>query len=188
MKKVFFDLETTGVMHWKNGIHQIAGLIEIDGKVVEEFDLKIQPNPAALIEKEALDVAGITQQDLATYMPFKQGYLTFTELLSKYCNKFDKKDKYFLYGYNNAPFDNQFLRAFFVQNGDQYFGSWFWANSVDVMVLAAEHLLAQRAEMENFKLHTVAKQFGIEVEDEKLHDGMYDIYLTKKIYETISNK
>ena len=40
--------------------------------------------------------------------------------------KFDKKDKFFLVGYNNASFDNQFFRAFFVQNNDMYFGSYFW--------------------------------------------------------------
>jgi len=27
MKKVFFDLETTGVKHWRNGVHQLAGVI-----------------------------------------------------------------------------------------------------------------------------------------------------------------
>lgn len=36
-KLFFFDLETTGVKFWKNGIHQIAGVIEIDGEVKEEL-------------------------------------------------------------------------------------------------------------------------------------------------------
>ena len=34
MSKLFFyDLETTGVKHWKNGIHQISGRIVIDGEL-----------------------------------------------------------------------------------------------------------------------------------------------------------
>jgi DNA polymerase-3 subunit epsilon len=45
MKLFFFDLETTGVNPGKNGIHQISGEIVIDGKTMERFDFKVQPNP-----------------------------------------------------------------------------------------------------------------------------------------------
>ena len=33
-----------------------------------------------------------------------------------------------------ASFDNQFLRQWFADNGDQYFGSWFWPNTLDVYI------------------------------------------------------
>jgi DNA polymerase-3 subunit epsilon len=42
MKYFFFDLETTGTKYWKNGIHQISGLIEIDGEIKEKFDFREQ--------------------------------------------------------------------------------------------------------------------------------------------------
>lgn len=45
MKVVFFDLETTGTLVNKHGIHQISGMIVIDGEVKETFDFKVQPNP-----------------------------------------------------------------------------------------------------------------------------------------------
>ena len=106
-------------------------------------------------------------------------------MLGKYVDKFNRKDKFFLVGYNNAAFDNNFLRGFFLQNGDEYFGSWFWSNSVDVMVLASNYLLDRRAEMENFKLSTVAKFLNIAVEDDALHDAQYDIELTKLIYDIV---
>lgn len=35
MKVVFFDLETTGTLVNKHGIHQISGMIVIDGEVKE---------------------------------------------------------------------------------------------------------------------------------------------------------
>lgn len=39
MSKLFFyDLETTGACSYRNGIHQISGEIEFDGKIVETFD------------------------------------------------------------------------------------------------------------------------------------------------------
>jgi DNA polymerase-3 subunit epsilon len=40
--------------------------------------------------------------------------------------------------------------------------------------------------MENFKLCTVAKHFGIVTDEEKLHDAFYDIQLTRAIYEYIT--
>ena len=53
------------------------------------------------------------------------------------------------------------------------------------MVLASHHLASRRYEMKNFKLATVAKFMGVNVDDEALHDAFYDIYLTKEIYKII---
>ena len=72
-----------------------------------------------------------------------------------------------------------------IQNGDKYFGSYFWSNSIDVMVLATLRLLGVRPTMENFKLMTVAKTVGVQIDESKLHDAMYDIYLTREIYNRI---
>ena len=59
-KLLFFDLETTGVKFWRNRIHQIGGIVDIDGQEAERFDIRLALNPAATIEQEALDVAGVT--------------------------------------------------------------------------------------------------------------------------------
>lgn len=61
MKLFFYDLETTGVNPGRNGIHQISGMIVVDGEVKETFDFKVRPNPKATIEKSALEVGGVTQ-------------------------------------------------------------------------------------------------------------------------------
>ena len=184
-KLFFFDLETTGVKYWKNGIHQISGAIQIDGEIVETFDIKVQPYKAAIIEDEALAIAGITRDDLKAYMPMNVAYKQIIDILGKYVNKFNKKDKFHLAGYNNASFDNQFFRAFFVQSGDQYFGSWFWSDSIDVMVLASNRLKEERASLENFKLATVATYLGIAIDESRLHDALYDIELTRKIFNIV---
>lgn len=186
MKLVFFDLETTGTNPGKHGIHQISGQIVIDGVIKETFDFHVQPNPKALIEDEALKVGNVTREQILAYPPMQQVYQEFVSMLGKYVDKFNKKDKFFLVGYNNAAFDNQFLRGFFLQNGDVYFGSWFWSNSIDVMVLASAYLATRRPEMENFKLSTVAKTLGIVVNDDSLHDAMYDIELTKAVFDIVT--
>ncbi len=185
MKLLFFDLETTGTNPGRNGIHQISGSIVIDGKHIQDFDFHVQPNPKAVIEDAALQVAGVTREQVLAYPPMQQVYQEFVAMLGKYVDKYDKKDKFFLVGYNNAAFDNQFLRGFFLQNGDQYFGSWFGSNSIDVMVLASAYLADRRADMENFKLSTVAKFLGVSVSDDSLHNALYDIELTRAIYDIV---
>lgn len=186
MKILFFDLETTGVNVAKHGIHQISGEVIIDGEVKESFDFKVQPNPSAEIVKEALDVAGVTEAQVKAYPPMYSVYQQMTTMLNKYVSKYDKKDKFFLAGYNIASFDNQFLRAWFLQNGDKYFGSYFWPNCLDVMILATPFLADKRTQMTDFKQGTVAKTLGIEVDDSKLHDAAYDIYICRAIYEKIA--
>ena len=160
-KILFFDLETTGTNPAKHGIHQISGKVVIDGVVKEELNIHVQPNPQAIIEDEALQVAGVTREEIATYVPFNVGYGQFVSIIEKYVDRYDKSDKFFLAGYNVAAFDTPFLRGFFLQNGDKYFGSYFWSSTIDVMVLAIYALMDERAKMENFKQGTVAKQLGI---------------------------
>lgn len=184
MSKLFFyDLETTGVKFWKNGIHQISGAIVIDGVGVEKFNFKVRPFDGCLIEEEALAVGGVTTEIVKSYTDMKTVYKQLVEMLSKYVDKYDKKDKFHLVGYNNASFDNQFFRAFFVQNNDQYFGSWFWSDSIDVMVLASMNFKDERNTMADFKQKTVAAKCGIFIDESKLHDAEYDIELCIKIYE-----
>jgi DNA polymerase-3 subunit epsilon len=185
MKLLFFDLETTGTNPGKNGIHQISGEIVINGETKERFDFKVQPNPKCLIEQQALDVAGVTREQVLAYPPMIEVYNQFVAMLGRYVDKYKKTDKFFLVGYNNAAFDNQFLRGFFLQNGDTYFGSWFWSNSIDVMVLASARLADRRPEMKDFKLATVAKFLGVNVDENSLHDADYDIFLTKSIYDIV---
>ena len=187
MKQLFYDLETTGTMYWRNGIHQFSGMVVIDGEIKETFNYKVCPNPKADITEEALQVAGVSKEEILQYPPMQEVYSEFVQMLGKYVDKYDKTDKFFLCGYNNASFDNQFLRAWFVQNGDNYFGSWFWSSAIDVMVLATQALMEVRSRMLNFKLCTVAQTFGIKIEEEKLHDAMYDIYPTYEVYKRITN-
>lgn len=187
MKIFFFDLETTGLLYWKHGIHQISGMVDIDGEVKESFNFNVQPYPTAAIDPDALKVANKTAEEIQAYPAIQKVYQNIIEMLAKYVDRFNKQDKFFLCGYNNASFDNAFFRAFFVQNFDNYFGSYFWSSSLDVMVLATHYLLKKRKAMLDFKLKTVAVQMGIEVDESKLHDATYDIELTREMYYIITN-
>ena len=190
MNKLFyFDLETTGLSFTKCAIHQLSAIIEIDGEVKEIIDLRIKPFEGAIIDSKALDIANITTEQINAYDNERTAYNDLTYILSKYIDKYDKKDKFFLVGYNNASFDNNFLRQFFGRNNDKYFGSWFWSGSLDVFILSAQALKNQRQTMPNFKLSTVfEKVTNKKVNESELHDALYDVRLTHGIYKELTKQ
>lgn len=187
MKIFFYDLETTGTNYLEHGIHQISGVIVIDGVFRGKFDFHVAPNPKKEIDVKALDVAKVTREQVEKYRSMKEAYDKIIEMLGVYVDKYDRTDKFFLAGYNNASFDDNFFREWFRQNGDEYFGSWFWGNSLDVMVLASQYFAEERYKMEDFKLSTVAKKCGVKPRKESLHNAMYDIYLTTEVYKKVTN-
>lgn len=188
MKLFFFDLETTGLDHKTNGIHQLSGSIDVNGVECLKFNIKMAPPSDLIVEDAALKIAGVTKDDIMKYPSYEEAYKTLIRMLYKFVDKYNNGDKFFLVGYNNAAFDNQFLRSFFAKNNDKYFGSWFWSNSFDVMVLASYLLKDRRSTMRDFKLKTVAAALGIEVDESKLHDAEYDIDLTKKMFYKFHNE
>ena len=185
IKKFFFDVETTGLSWRRCAIHQIAIIIEINGKVEDKLDWKVRPFEGAEIQPKALEVGDVTEKQIQGYPEDTEVYHNLLDLLGDYVDKFNKMDKFHLCGYNNRYFDDRFLRAWFERMNDFYFGSWFWADSLDVMVLASQHLIKERHKMKNFKLGTVAEYLGVEVQSDRLHDGLYDVEITRDIYNII---
>lgn len=182
IKSIYLDVETTGLSK-QNGIIQLSGIIVDDGKEKEKFDFRIKPFENDVIEDRALEVSGIKREALhrEPYREPGEVYNDFVGILGKYVDKFKKQDKFHFIAYN-ANFDNQRLRDFFDKIGDKYFGSWFFYPYLDVMTMAATALAGERDGMSNFKLNTVAKKLGIDVDESRIHDAMYDIYLTRAIF------
>lgn len=185
MKILFFDTETTGVDPKVNAIHQLTGALEIDGVIVWEFDYHIRPFENAVIVPEALAVGGVTLEQIMEYDLAGTVYSNFVTNLDKHCDRFNKKDKIFLCGYNSAAFDNAFLRAMFDRNWSKYFGSYFWSSPLDVFILASFKLMKIRPYLPDFKQGTVAKALGIEVDESKLHNAKYDLQILMEIYRKL---
>lgn len=171
--KMFYALETTGTDPRKNGIFKISGLIEVNGAIAERFSYKVQPNPKATIEAEALKRSGVTELDILGYPSMSDVHLAVIAMLGKYVNRFDPKDKIWLVGFNNRGFHDDFFRRWFTQNGDEFFGAWFWPESLDVLVLACQYLGTRRWGMPSFKFPRVAKTLGIEIDESKEFDSEY---------------
>ena len=185
MKRLFLDVETTGLDPVRCGLWQIAASVHLLGKPAEKLVFEFAPFPGDLIQAAALAVNGKTIEGLRQLVPAQEGFKTFKNLLESYVDPFDPLDKFVCYAYN-APFDLGFLRAWFEKNGSKYLNSYFWHPPIDVMVLAAEFLREERASLPNFKQGTVARYLGLEFNEGALHDALADLELMERIYERVT--
>jgi DNA polymerase-3 subunit epsilon len=185
IKKFFYDVETTGINWRRCSIHQLSAWIEIDGVVVEKLNLLIKPHPKAEIEQTALDICKVTEEQIQAYSSMEGQFQVLLATLKRYVDPYSKGDKFFMVGFKNASFDDDFLKKYFELMNSKFF-FYFYANSIDVSCLAAQYLINIRSSMPSFKLHRVAKTVGIHVDEERLHDADYDVYLTREVYNTVS--
>lgn len=187
MIDVYYDTETTGTNYKRNSIIQLSGIIEKDGREVKRFDYSIKPHPKAVIEQEALHINGHKEEDFPNYLDMSVVHNRLIAVMSPYVDRYNPKDKAWLIGYNNRGFDDFFLRKFFELNGDKYIGSWFWNDTIDVLVLASQKLKSKRAYLKDFKLKTIAEFLGVLVDPEKLHDSLYDVIITRECYKILTD-
>ena len=130
MKICYFDTETTGLNPVTQDMIEIACIIEVDGVVKDEFEVKCQPFDYDTIDMSALEACGTTIEELRTRMMPQEAYKIIINHFGKYINKYNKSDKFFPAGYNTR-FDIDFLYNFYKKNNDQYYGSWFnWKGRV----------------------------------------------------------
>jgi len=180
-KKIYFDLETTGLDPIINGIIQIAGIIEVDGKEVEEFNMKLKPFELDVIEEEALKVSGTTREEIKTFEDPNLVYAKITSIFNKYIDKYNRDDKFIVCGYN-VRFDINFLKEFFVKNGDNYLFSYFGQPKDPFPVIQYLSAIGKIISTNN-KLSTICEYFKIDIKD--AHDAMVDIKATKTLIEKI---
>lgn len=183
-KLLFLYVETTGTDPARHAIIQLSGIVEIDGEVIEAFHYDLKPFPGDLVTKEALKINGFTMEQLRAFPDAMEGYKKFKAMISKYINVYDKADKFYIVGYNSR-FDDSFLRELYRKCLDAFYGSCFWWPAIDVSNMAAFYFIETRKEFKNFKLETVAKAAGIEVDKDKLHGSAYDIEITRKLFKKL---
>ena len=182
MKILFFDTETTGLDPIKQDIIQIAGLVEVDGKIVDEFDLSCQPFSFENIEKQALETNHKTIEELKTFIGPKLVKETFCGILGKHCDKFDRSDKFYPAGYN-VKFDIDFLAQWFKKCGDNYLGSWINWRALDPYPFLCAMDFKREISLPDYKLSTVCGHFGIDITG--AHDALSDIKATRQIIKKV---
>lgn len=186
-KKIcYFDTETTGTDPVKNGLIQVAMIIEIDDEVVTEQSWNVHPHAGDVIEDRALEVNKIDRETLKTYPEPSAVHREIAMVLGNHVDKFDRTDKFTPAGYN-VRFDVDFLRQFFIKAGDQYFGSFFNYHMVDPMPLLFWLKFNGAISLPDYKLGTVCDHFGIELGD-SAHDAIADIRATRRLIDVLNEK
>ena len=114
-KILWADVETTGTNSIRHAIIQLAALVEIDGTVVEELDMRMRPLSKHDVDPEALEKNNTTEEEINSYPAQDEQFPIFKALLERYVKRYEKLDKFVLAGYN-VGFDDDFLRAMFLDN------------------------------------------------------------------------
>jgi DNA polymerase III epsilon subunit-like protein len=182
MKLFFADTETTGLDPVKNEIFQLAFLLEIEGKVTEEVNITFRPERWEFVSAEALEITGKTKEELKSYPPKQEGFKKLLAVLGRHVDRYDKTDKMIWIG-QNPDFDVRFLRNFFREMGDKFFGSWWDPRPADLISLAVASKTRGVFNPVNFKLGTLAAEFGIEFD---AHDAMADVRVTREVWHLLA--
>lgn len=178
MKLLYIDTETSGLDPIADAVIQIAGIVEIDGEVKEEFELKTKPHKGDCVSKQALAVNGVKFEDLQTYPEPAVTYGKFKSILDKYIDKYDRKDKFYIVG-QNVPFDYEFLRWFFRKNGDHYLGSYIHYHKIDLIAITTIMKIAGRISLENMKLESVMAALDL---GKQTHDALDDVRAVRTVF------
>lgn len=186
LKQIYVDVETTGTDPKINGLIQLAFIIKINGEEKERKCFNIQPFKDDFINPEALYCNGLKAMEIEKFPRPERIYKAFCQILDKYVNKFDSKDKFLLHSYGGL-FDYNFLRYWFEKNDDNFFGSYVYYPPMDVMNLAAYTLMYERNNL-TFSLHSLADYLDIDTSKHKAHNALDDIDLTIKVENRLKEK
>lgn len=180
--KFWFDVETTGLDYNKHEIIQIAYMIEIDNEIKLTRKLYVKPNLLENIDTKALEINNTKLEDFDSdnYITQQAAYNTIVADLQTYNLYNDYYQRFVLCGYNNAEFDNHFLRKLFGDN--QNFFRFFKNIKIDVFVLLTLLEQSLNINFKSFKLSDVAAVFNIPI---NAHDSMSDIKATYYLYKLI---
>lgn len=182
-KVLYFDTETTGLDPKINDIIQLAMIIEIDGVVKGEYNFKCQPFDYDSIEPEALLTHGIKVDEIRTFPKPAAFYNDLMMVFDGCVDRFNKADKFLPAGYNTV-FDLNFLAEFLkkANPGDKYgLGSFIKWAPFDLLAHLRNKAFVKGSDLPNFKLETVAKAHGIELD---AHDALADIRAARELCKT----
>lgn len=178
MKLFYADTETTGLDPKIHEVFQFSFIVEIDGKIVEEADLKMRPERPDAASPEALKVTQKTIKELMTYPERGETFRKLIDILGRHVDRYKREDKFLWVG-QNPSFDVPFVRAFFREQGDKYFGAWFDNRPADLISLAVACKMRGQIDPENFKLGTLCDIFGVSL---KAHDALEDVRATRSVF------
>jgi DNA polymerase III epsilon subunit-like protein len=178
VKILYLDTETTGLDKFKHEIVQLAGIIEIDGEVVEEFDFYMRPEFP--VDSASLKAHGYTLDQMDKW-PSRDGVCHgFMALLSHYLDPSNPIDRFIAAGHN-VRFDLDFLYAF--ANCSNLWLNTVLAGSIDAISLASilftfEELIPIKSKRLSFSLPALCE--ALQIPFVERHNAVDDVRATRQ--------
>jgi DNA polymerase III subunit epsilon len=180
---LWLDVETTGLDKTKNGIIQIAGIVDIDGEAVETFNFAM--NPEKEIDPGAQAIHGITPQEIIGFPSRETTFQDFVSLLDRYVDGADRGTRFHPGGYN-VRFDLDFLEQWFREMRSASLYGYVCHEKVDpsIMMKAFQSYLG-KARLPSWSLRAVASSLGVDLGHH--HDALEDIRFTREIHRRLQD-
>lgn len=178
MNLLWLDVETGGLIPGKNPVLTIGGIVEKNTHVEKEFVIKLKPLPGQEIDEKALEVNGITPQEIDTeHVNAMEGLAEFMSIIRTYYGK----DKPIPAGHN-VGFDLGMLKALFKACNMQLTVDY---HALDTMYLAVLLKRQGHINIPNVKLATLTEYYGI---PHVAHEALSDIRATRQLYVEIAKR
>ncbi len=179
-KKIFIDVETGGIETPESALLQLAVIVDFNGSTIDSGCWYIRPHPGDAISDGALEVNGITREQIETFKSPHTVLREFLTLLGRHVKKYDKSDKFTICAYN-AGLDTNHVEAWMQKGGVGWYGSYFTRYPLDPYKMTAYLVEAGiMDQLPNYKLATVCEYWGIPLPD--AHDAMADIQATRSLH------
>ena len=172
-KLAFVDIETTGFDVEKQEIIEIGVVIVnqnngVLGDVVEEFEIKIQPEKIENADPEALSINGYNEADWMFAVSLKQAMELFAE-----------KTKDAIFVAHNVAFDYAFIAKAFATTGVE--NKMFYAKMDTISFAYAK--FHKQEDAPRMSLKALCEYFGIE--NERAHTALADTRATVEVYRKL---
>ncbi|MFW6244353.1 MAG: 3'-5' exonuclease [Fibrobacterota bacterium] len=180
---LWFDVETGGTDEKTDALLQLAALIEINGEVVDEINLKMQPIKGKRITEKSIEKHGMTLDVISDFEFPHSCYGQFNRFLYKHNPTPVKTNRYIMAGYN-ADFDCRFLSQWYADISGGPFEYWKHCqfSPLDILPTLRAMRYAGVLKTEDTKLETVCNYFGIEIQ---AHDALSDIRATRELNKLV---
>lgn len=168
---IVLDVETTGFSTEHSKMIQLAAIRVTGGKVVDTFDVYI--NPGFRIPRKITELTGISNNDVQD-APYIEDII---EEFYEWCEDC-------MVVAHNLPFDGRFIKAACRDIGiDFSITAGSRRDRLSLCTLKSARLLYKG--LDSHALGNLCSSIGVDVDSTKTHNALYDVELTNKVLENM---
>lgn len=182
---LYLDLETTGLNPKTCGIIECAGLFELNGEVVHEFNLLINPYTFPIpggveVQEKALAVNNRTIPEIQTFINQEEAFKYLLQCIDHFIDNFNCNNP-FIIGYN-INFDVEFIKEWFLLNNTKY-AAYFNYKSIDIYQLVLSMCYLNIFDFGDNNLKDMCLKLDIDLTN--AHTALADIKASRLLYKKL---